>query len=96
MNQRRQDLLTTINRRMAVLQQEIDRCRGLIESVLAEDMNASALMDVQARLSLDHDDLALKRLVREAIEVLDESRKAFKSKKLEMLRKRLTEALAES
>ncbi|NLI31379.1 MAG: hypothetical protein GX422_01175 [Deltaproteobacteria bacterium] len=96
MNQRRQDLLTTINRRMAVLQQEIDRCRGLIECVLAEDMNASALMDVQARLSLDHDDLALKRLVREAIEVLDESRKAFKSKKLEMLRKRLTEALAES
>lgn len=96
MNQRRQDLLTTINRRMAVLQQEIDRCRGLIECVLAEDMNASTLMDVQARLSLDHDDLALKRLVREAIEVLDESRKAFKSKKLEMLRKRLTEALAES
>ncbi|EFK09132.1 conserved hypothetical protein [delta proteobacterium NaphS2] len=36
---------------------------------------------------------ALRNVIREAVEVLEESRKAFKSKRLEALRKRLTNAL---
>jgi hypothetical protein len=38
----------------------------------------------------------MKAAIQEAIEVLDESRKAFKSKRLEILRKRLTQVLAEA
>ena len=37
----------------------------------------------------------LKEVVKEAIEVLEETKKAFKSKKLEVLRKKLTQALIE-
>ncbi len=39
--------------------------------------------------------LKLKETLLEAIQVLEESRKAFKSKQLEALRKKLIEALAE-
>ncbi|MBW1802849.1 MAG: hypothetical protein JRJ85_19215 [Deltaproteobacteria bacterium] len=38
----------------------------------------------------------LKEAVRETIEVLEESRKAFKSKRLETLRKKLTQVLIEA
>jgi hypothetical protein len=38
----------------------------------------------------------LRDAIREAIEVIEESRKAFKSKKLEALRKKLTDVLIES
>ncbi|MDY0042106.1 MAG: hypothetical protein RBS57_17480 [Desulforhabdus sp.] len=38
----------------------------------------------------------LREAVKEAIEILDESRKAFKSKRLETLRKRLTQVLADA
>ena len=39
---------------------------------------------------------ALKNVIREAIEVLEESRKAFKSRRLEVLRKKLTDALIDT
>ena len=38
----------------------------------------------------------LKEAIQEAIDVLEESRKAFKSKRLEALRKKLTQVLIES
>ncbi len=38
----------------------------------------------------------LKEAIQEAIEVLEKSRKAFKYKRLEVLRKRLTQVLIES
>lgn len=39
---------------------------------------------------------ALRSVIREAIEVLEESRKAFKSKRLEVLRKKLTGTLIDT
>ena len=38
----------------------------------------------------------LKQVIKEAIEVLEETKKSFKSKRLEILRKKLTQALIES
>jgi len=38
----------------------------------------------------------LKKAIQEAIEILEQTKKSFKSKKLEMLRKKLTDVLIEA
>jgi hypothetical protein len=93
---RRQELLLAIHRNMAELREGIDRCRRLMDCVLDENIDEAGLAHVREILEGSHQDSNLRDVVREAIFVLDESRKAFKSKKLENLRKRLTQALAEN
>jgi signal transduction histidine kinase len=93
---RRQELLMAIYRNMVELQAGIDRCRRLIDSVLDESIDEAGLVRLKEHLEGAHQDSRLRNALREAIFVLDESRKAFKSKQLENLRKRLTRALAEN
>jgi hypothetical protein len=93
---KKRELLTVIQRDMAALQLEIDRCRGLIDCVLAETMDGAGMLHINARPEGGHQESPLRNVVQEAIFVLDESRRAFKSKRLEILRKKLTQALAES
>ncbi|MEM5786491.1 MAG: hypothetical protein AAGU11_04175 [Syntrophobacteraceae bacterium] len=94
MNENREELLAAINRKMAILEQEIGRCRDLIKCVLTGIDNPE-IGEVLKGSPLGQNDSGLKEIIKEAIDVLEESRKAFKSKKLELLRKRLVEALAE-
>ncbi len=81
---------------MAELQDGIERCRLLFDSVLDESIDEAGLVRLMEHLEGAHRDSRLRDVLREAIFVLDESRKAFKSKQLENLRKRLTRALAEN
>lgn len=41
-------------------------------------------------------ELTLKKAIKDAIDTLEDARKAFKSKQLEMLRKRLTQVLVDA
>ncbi|PID40165.1 MAG: hypothetical protein CR984_04570 [Proteobacteria bacterium] len=78
------------------LQQGIQMHCGLVSSLLEgklEECNLQALIDRCPKRSRE---IKLENAVGEAIHVLEESRKAFKSKRLEMLRKKLTQVLIES
>jgi len=91
----RQELLMSIHRNMAALQLEIERYRNLLSCVLDGNMNEAGLLQMTPRLEENRREPPLREVLQEAITILDESRRAFKSKKLEILRKRLTQALAE-
>ncbi len=80
-------MLRTVHETIQSLYQDIDKHRCIIATVLA-GQNAADVYPPR--------ELRLKTAIRDAIEVLDESRKSFKSKRLESLRRQLTQALIES
>lgn len=96
MNVGKQDLINAINESVKELHQGIDRHRCLVASVLQEQLderNVRPLLDLCPSRSRE---LRLTEAIKEAIDILEESRKAFKSKKLEALRKRLTQVLIDT
>jgi len=91
----KRDLITAIDRSAEELHQRIDMHRYLMETILEQRVGDGTLK----RLSLSSYspvETRLKEALNETIEVLEQTRKAFKSKRLETLRKRLTQALIES
>ena len=91
----KRDLITAVDRSAEELHQRIDMHRYLMETILEQRVGDGTLK----RLSLSSYspvETRLKEALNETIEVLEQTRKAFKSKRLETLRKRLTQALIES
>ncbi len=83
--------LRTVHESIQSLYQDIDKHRCVIASILEGQFGFG-----NPNLAKDSRELRLKTAIRDAIEVLDESRKAFKSKRLEALRRQLTQALVET
>ncbi len=81
-------ILRNLGERVHLLYQDMDRHRNAL-SFLLEGQPGSG----NAACSRE---LKLKAAIRDAIGVLDQSRKAFKSKQLETLRIELTQVLAEA
>jgi hypothetical protein len=78
------------------LRQGIDVHCCLVTSLVGgqlDERNLQPLLDMCPKRSRE---LRLEKAIKEAIDVLEESRKAFKSKRLEQLRKDLTHALIEA
>mgnify|MGYP000947035108 CR=1 FL=1 len=93
MGNNHKDLLAALSTSVRELQQGLDLHCCLITSLMEgrrAEPHLQALMDRCPKRARER---RLEKAVREAIDVLDESRKAFKSKALERLRKQLTEAL---
>ena len=91
----RKDLIAAIDRSAEELHQRIDMHRYLMATILEQRVGDGTLK----RLSLSAYspvETRLKEALSETIEVLEQTRKAFKSKRLEALRKRLTHVLIES
>ena len=89
----RKDVITAIDRSAEELHRQIDMHRCLVASILekrVDERNLQALLDFRPLRSRE---TRLSEAIRETIEVLEESRKAFKSKRLEALRKKLTVVL---
>jgi hypothetical protein len=89
-------LLKALNASVRDLQQGIDRHCCLVASIAegrVDERNLKPLLDLCPSKSREHD---LKNAIKDAIETLEESRKAFKSKQLEALRKRLTQVLIDT
>jgi hypothetical protein len=63
--------------------------------VLDDNLDEHGLMQVSRFMEEKRREVSLRGVLEEAISVLDESRRAFKSKQLELLRKKLTRALAQ-
>ncbi|MEZ4528781.1 MAG: hypothetical protein R2941_22950 [Desulfobacterales bacterium] len=76
-----------------LLYQDMDRHRQVIGSILSGHTGDYDLKTQSFLCSREH---RLKRAIQEAVEVIEESRKSFKSKKLEGLRKHLMQVLMEN
>lgn len=89
-------LINALNTIVKDLQQGIDRHCCLVSSLLAEKVDEQDLKPIFDLCPSKSRELLLKNAIKEAIDILEESRKAFKSKQLEALRKRLTQVLIDA
>ena len=87
------DFIEIIDKSTEELHQKIDMYRYLMATILDKKVSERVLDHIL--LPNSHRELQLKEAIKETIEVLEETRKAFKSKRLEALRKKLTHALIE-
>lgn len=92
----KKDLIDALTANLKELQQSMDMHCRLVALILGEKMDESNHRSL-AELSLPHSrEIHLKEAIKEAIDVLEESKKTFKSKRLELLRKRLTQVLIDT
>ena len=91
----KRDLITVIDRSAEELHQKIDMHRYLMTTILEQRVGDGNIKQISLPF-YSPDEGRLKEAIRETIEILEESRKAFKSKRLEALRKKLTLVLIES
>jgi hypothetical protein len=75
------------------MHERVERQRGIIRELLAA--GAERLPRAEYRLPADGDDLGrMKAALMETIDVLEETKSSFKSRRLEVLRKKLIAVLA--
>jgi len=87
------DFIEIIDKSTEELHQRIDMHRYLMATILDKKVSENRLHNVV--LPSTHRELRFKEAIGEAIEVLEETRRAFKSKRLEALREKLTQVLIE-
>jgi hypothetical protein len=92
----KEELLSALQKSVKDLQQGIDMHTCLIASMLENEVGEHHLKPFLEACPSRSIEARMKAAIMEAIDVLEESRKAFKSKRLEALRKRLTQVLAEA
>ena len=92
----KEELISALQKSVKDLQQGIDLHTCLIASVLENEVDEHNLKPFLDACPSRSGEARMKAAIQEAIEVLDDSRKAFKSKRLETLRKRLTQVLADT
>ena len=91
----KKDLIRAIDKSAEELHRRIDMHCCLMNTILEQRVGDESIK--RPVLSSHYPDQSrLKEAVKEAIEILEESRKSFKSKRLEALRKKLTQVLVES
>ncbi|MCP4576832.1 MAG: hypothetical protein GY846_11165 [Deltaproteobacteria bacterium] len=88
--------LKTVDRSVQALYEAVKSHHNLMVSILGQNENSVQCKKCVGRSSRQPGEKVLNDALLEAIEVLEESRKAFKSKRLETLRKKLTKVLIES
>lgn len=92
----KKELIHALSASIRELQQDIDNHCCLVASLMddgVDERNLRPLMDLCPERKRE---ARLKTAIKEAIDVIEESRRAFKSKKLEILRKKLTQVLIDA
>ena len=89
-------LISALHASVNELQQGIKLHSRLITSMLYSASDPGSPEPFCADLPARSREVRFREVIQEAIGVLEESRKAFKSKRLEALRKRLTQVLIEA
>jgi len=85
--------MAVIDRSVRELHEMIDSHRSLMAAIVAQQADGFQMENLPRPCVPQSGEGVLKDAIREAIDVLEESRKAFKSKRLEALRKKLTGVL---
>lgn len=93
MEEGKRKLITALNTSVKELQQGVDLHCRLLNSVLQGNNEKQDLLPILDPPRKQSQEQMMRQAINEAIEELEESRKAFKSKKLEALRKKLTQVL---
>ncbi len=78
------------------LQQGVDRHCVLVNSIMNNKIDVKDLELYVDGCPSRAKELVLKKAIKDAIDTLEDTRKSFKSKQLEMLRKRLTQVLVDA
>ncbi len=91
----KRDLIRAIDKSAEELHQRIDMHCYLMNAILEHRVGDESIKGLILP-SHSYDQRKLKEAIKEAIEVLEQTRKAFKSRRLEVLRKKLTQVLIES
>ena len=90
------DLIDALNTSIKELQQGIDIHCCLVTAILEKRLDEGNLRPLFDRCPKRSRELRLEKAIKEAIDILEASRKAFKSKRLEALRKNLTQVLIDA
>lgn len=89
----KKNLIQAMNERLKELQQGIDMHCCMISSIVEDDVDEEKLRMLREICPSRNRELMLKNAIRETIETLEETKKSFKSKQLEILRKKLLQVL---
>jgi DNA repair ATPase RecN len=89
----KKQLIDSVTQNITELQKSIDRYRCQVESLLGQEVNDGRVRELLAGCPTLNREARLTAAIKETIDVLEESRKALKSKTLERLRKRLLQVL---
>ena len=89
------DLITVIDKSAEELHQRIDMHLYLMATILEQRVGEGNLTDFSFS-SYSPQEKRLKKAIKETIEVLEQTKKAFKSKRLEILRNKLIQVLTET
>ena len=96
MRLKKNEILDTLNISVKELQEKINLHSCLVTSIVENQINGKnwqSFFDLCPKRSRE---IVLENALKNAIDVLEESRKAFKSKKLEILRRNLTHVLIDT
>jgi len=91
----KKDIINVIDKSAEELHLKIDIQRHLMTDILEQRLGDGNIKEFFLP-SCYHKEVSLKEAVKETIDVLEQTRRAFKSKRLETLRKKLTQVLIES
>jgi hypothetical protein len=89
------ELISALNTSAKELQEGIATHCCLMTSFMEGSLDEETFQALVDRCPKRSREVRLEKAVADAVHVLDESRKAFKSKQLEVLRKKLTQVLIE-
>ena len=92
----RGDLLAAVDESADRLHRQVERHRTLVAAALKACLDPDVLDAIKANCPRRSREKRYKTAIQGAIEVLDASRRAFKSKQLEALRKHLTQVLIDT
>ena len=95
MSSEKQEIISVLTNSLKELQQGIDLHCGLVTSIVEDKLDERSLQPLLDQRPKRTREIRLEKAIQEAIEILDESRKSFKSKKLAALRKMLTRVLVD-
>jgi predicted nucleotide-binding protein (sugar kinase/HSP70/actin superfamily) len=93
MRAEKKELINALNNSIKQLQQGIDTHCHLVNSIVEDNLNEGSLQLLLETCPKRMRERKLEEAIKEAIDTLEESRKSFKSKRLEALRKKLTHVL---
>lgn len=93
---KKQNLINALDMSIQKLHQGIDKHGCLVTSILEGRAEQGLLLSFIEQCAVQPREQMMREAIKEAIEELEESRKAFKSKRLELLRKKLTQVLIDA
>ena len=92
----KKDIINALNHSVIELEQGLKTHCCLVTSILEEQIDEGELQSIFDHCPKRSREISLEKAIKEAIEEIEESRKSFKSKRLETLRKKLTAVLIET